>query len=363
MKKDGITLHVSSRGLANIPNLEEDFTFHLKNAEYKINHILADFISPKIARIHAEDPTVDHFDFDITDNEGNFKHILRLIRGHSITIQPKNVDFFVEVGSALENYEIVESALQGKSYHLSITDVVPHLIRKIELGVQITKETSFIARNMWEIDQKELHKLDPSTIYLILKNPSLKVKNETQIFSLIYDLVQEKGDAYRSLFECVVFDNLPETDLLRFLEIAHHDDVGGDIWDSFRKRMLKASTNKVESDPPTTPKTERYFRVNNTFTPIKGKNGGPGIIAHLKKSTDGNPFQNDILKISALTIGSSKSCYQPEVVIDLLSKDFYGSNDNPDNWIQFEFTQHSVYITHYLLISYPREPSFAHLKS
>lgn len=80
----------------------KDFSFIVNGNEIKTSRLVSDIISPIICRIHSQDPTIDTFTINTTQ-QGDFSHILELVNFGQINIPDNELEFFVEVIEILGN--------------------------------------------------------------------------------------------------------------------------------------------------------------------------------------------------------------------------------------------------------------------
>lgn len=107
----------------------------------------------------------------------------------------------------------------------------------------IQKLIEFIASHFEFIDKKELKKLDAYTIEEILRNESLKLKDEDSFLEFIMSL-NETDETYSNLFEYIQFFNVSKEKFLSFINSINYSSINSNIWDSIRSRILTSqSTN------------------------------------------------------------------------------------------------------------------------
>ena len=88
-----IQLKTSSILSVPLQNFTEEFTFVVNGKEFKMNRLISDLLSPKICKIHMNDPTFNKFSIN-TQHSGDFSRFLQLINFNEIKIQDDEVDFF-----------------------------------------------------------------------------------------------------------------------------------------------------------------------------------------------------------------------------------------------------------------------------
>jgi hypothetical protein len=101
-------LKLSANGMTNIASSkkENDFTFVVGTEFYTCPWFVAVFLSPRIAHLHAIDPSVDEYVVETEDSAHQFNDFLRLGGGVSIDVTEQNHRFLLLISSELGNYEV-----------------------------------------------------------------------------------------------------------------------------------------------------------------------------------------------------------------------------------------------------------------
>jgi hypothetical protein len=146
----GARMNMSPQGLKNIPiaTMAKDFEFVVGGKSYWWNSVLADYLSPKIARLHAADPSLCQFKVDCKDESGLFKYVLGLSIGNSFDLTSDNELFFTEVMKALGNNEM----LAKYEKPLSAENAVKLINMKRNFELDFTEEIEFTASHFYEIE-------------------------------------------------------------------------------------------------------------------------------------------------------------------------------------------------------------------
>ena len=84
----------------------DNFTFILDGSKVKCNKIIADIISPAVARIHHEDQSVSEFRVNYQDYDGDMSLLLSITKNGFIDVCSDKVDDFVSLCLELDNVEI-----------------------------------------------------------------------------------------------------------------------------------------------------------------------------------------------------------------------------------------------------------------
>jgi hypothetical protein len=85
---------------------ENDFMFIDGATRYDCPWFIADFISPRIRRLQAADPTMREFVIGTSDTHGDFSDFISLGRGSAVSLTSANRPFLLSVCGELENYEL-----------------------------------------------------------------------------------------------------------------------------------------------------------------------------------------------------------------------------------------------------------------
>ena len=78
MQKNKIQLNLSAVLGIPLNKYDNDFAFIVNGEEFKTSRVVSDLLSPKIAKYHSIDPTIETFTIN-TAYKGHFELILNLI--------------------------------------------------------------------------------------------------------------------------------------------------------------------------------------------------------------------------------------------------------------------------------------------
>ena len=83
-----------------------NFTFILNGREVRCNEIIADIVSPAVARIHQKNSSVNKFCVNYQDHDDDMSLLLSITKNGFIDICSDKVDDFVSLCLELDNVEI-----------------------------------------------------------------------------------------------------------------------------------------------------------------------------------------------------------------------------------------------------------------
>jgi hypothetical protein len=98
--------------------LDDDFEFIVGKLHHRCSHIIAAFLSPKIAGLISNDPTVNCYSVSTKDISAYFESFLGLGRGFGLDLNNSNEASFTSLSRELESLELfwlVEHHFRGKS--------------------------------------------------------------------------------------------------------------------------------------------------------------------------------------------------------------------------------------------------------
>ncbi|KAH0786000.1 F5/8 type C domain containing protein [Histomonas meleagridis] len=99
--------------------------------------------------------------------------------------------------------------------------------------------------------------------------------------------------------------------------------------------QLKNEINSMRFEPHT---------ISKTYIPFVGRSLN-GIISYLSQKVNGNVHEKGIIKITSST-SDHNNCFQ---VANIEWKDIWFTEDQPDQWIKFDFIDKRVLISHYTI--------------
>jgi hypothetical protein len=102
---------LSTKGLTKIPKCEErdDFTFIVGNRRYLCPGIIADFLSPRLCKLHAVDCSICEFLIETRDSESVFRSFIDLGFGRSVEISDSERGMFISLCRELWNREVYDA--------------------------------------------------------------------------------------------------------------------------------------------------------------------------------------------------------------------------------------------------------------
>jgi hypothetical protein len=102
---------LSTKGLTKIPKYQErdDFTLIVGNRCCLCPWIIADFLSPRLCKLHAIDCSICKFLFETRDAESRFRSFIDLGFGYSVEISDSDRGMFISLCRKLWNQELYDA--------------------------------------------------------------------------------------------------------------------------------------------------------------------------------------------------------------------------------------------------------------
>lgn len=339
-------------------NYGEDFIFIVNGEEFKTSRIISDILSPIICQQHIIDPTMSTYSINTTQ-KGDFSRILDLAKFTSQMIPDDELPFIVEIFNQLKNSSI---KISSNDFHREITtENVIELIQKHEKSQLLfselfESEIEFISKHFYEIAPKhkeELKKLDIDTLQRIIQSPQLQLKDENQLISMINDFYIENPD-YSIFYENVLFSYVDQSQIEYFINIFDINDINSEIWKMISARLKeKIDPNKEKFNKIAKTRYNNEINVLNIkqsklFLYHNDKKFN-GILNYLSKESNGN-IQKLVNITSSQLHSQAYSPYNVCLYENESNKYFYTDN-LPNSWICFDFKDHRVIPTSYIIKS------------
>ena len=248
MSTKQITL--SSSGLQNVVLTkyqdDEDFFFVFGEEEFSMKSFFAEFISPKVSRLHKTDPTIHRINFGefYKNNEEEFNDICRTVMtpevvshlqqissGHSIFINEEEAIKLRFISILLGNEELEDKLNEHFPPKYSESNVNSYL-KNIECCIHFSSMKaefdhksliSFVSSHFDQLKREDFLKVPRRIQYEIISQENLRIESEDSLFDTVTEIIergQEKEEISDVMFlEHIEFAELSEDRLFRFVEI------------------------------------------------------------------------------------------------------------------------------------------------
>lgn len=328
---------------------DKDFIFLVNNEEFQTNHVISELLSPKICEYRINDPNMNIFKIDTT-NSGDFSHILDLITFEQVSISDSEIPFLEEVLCILGN-ESIDITTISEKYERS-KDNIFELTRKHEryeslYSKSLTEDIEYIASHFYELccsssSIDEFQKLKIDTIYRILGDSKLRLKNEDQLVSFINEMYRNQAE-YSILYEHVLFCNCESASMKEFTKLFEIENMTTETWNKLcvRLDMEVEIANKEEINKIKSGRYEEEQPRGQFFKSGEDDNFD-GIINHILKEK-GN------VDVTSLT--HHGTLVPSNVIVYGDESKWYCSLNQEGNWICFHFREHKIIPTSYKLKS------------
>lgn len=231
---------------------DKNFTFIVNNRQYATSRVIADLLSPIINAYHYQDESINEFKITTIQSTDNdyFTDFLKLPE----IIQPNLDDtrvtlysqYFLELGNIEEflklNPEYFEKVTASNAIQRLRTlrdKISPHITNNFES--LLTELVKFCSSHFYELPREEIESLDADTLELIVGSEFLQIETEDEFIEILLDL-NEKDDKYSKLFEYVLFNNLNDESIEKFIDAFNINFLTNGTWISVCRGLLKKLT-------------------------------------------------------------------------------------------------------------------------
>jgi hypothetical protein len=175
-------VQLSARGISNIvfAHQDPDFTFFVGHSCWRCPVVIAEFLSPKIARVRQSDATFDHYRIRRHGHAGDFRSFLSLGSGASVEITDDNRFFFWTLATQLENLEIQAMIIENLGDSFTLDNVQDRIRIKDSCELDCDAELRFLASHF---DELTVSTIDIDLLSRIVCHPALKILSEDHLFT------------------------------------------------------------------------------------------------------------------------------------------------------------------------------------
>jgi hypothetical protein len=338
MSRSSVSL--TSHGLGALPSnlYTNDFTFIVGPHHYPCPLVVADFLSPRLCRLHQTDCSIREYELNLDDSAGYFAGFLSLARGATVVVSRESRPFYLQVCGLLENAELLSSLISdspdGRTLETALSRLKIH--SSLDFDLSTSNDIAFVASNFSDIPLSDLTSmtLDTDVLSAILSHPSLKVQDEDSIVSLIRSIPSENAV---SLIEFVYFEYLSESGMDAVIQLlsSSFEMLSFPIWERVCAR-LRLDVSLLRLNP-------RAIRETNE-----------AIVRFLTELCHTNIHDAGLVSVTAPhtnpdVYGKELNGGSPNAVFDLDSRiGWYDCNKTP-SWLQVDFLKRKVRVASYTI--------------
>jgi hypothetical protein len=383
-----VTGRLSARGLANVavPDWSDDFTFIIGRHRYQCQSSVAQFLSPRVSKLHSIDATISELRLEVRDRQRVFGSVLEAARGDHIAVDSGHRRTFAAICAALWNSELSESVFGQLSDEVTMENVVDRLRSLPATQCDISTELEFIASHFYDLLRRRdaLKALPFSLLYAIISRGSLRLESEDSLYDFIRKNTETNGGMCR-LLEFVRLEYCSADVVTDFFDLhsGHFYEVNASMWGSIRTRLVLPNVT-LKQFPPSVKKGKLRYSTTNKETDTT-YDIPDGIIAHLTRECGGNvhfrrvvnvtcgSFEKEICGANPYSGAYENSpCYAARNAADLavdshfLSAYRRCSENIPhtrNNWLCYDFKTRRIVPSHYAIRTHGYGPRNCQLKS
>ena len=206
-----------------------------------------------------------------------------------------------------------------------------------------------------------MKELEPDLIEQIISNESLRLFEEDSLLLFLLELFKE-DDKYSPLFEYVIFSNVREESLNKFINSFSIEFMNNSIWKSISPRLFQSKIEKIirYTSNHSSSKIVQFHQNISEFEYHEGDEFN-GILRHLSNQSKGNIHDNGLIEITSNSI--VLNLFHPKNLVDYNNDNYYFSKDVSNSFVCFDFKDKSVKLSSYSIKSHNDGKNYAHLKN
>ena len=185
---NALTLTFKGMRPANCACSDSEFEFVFgKDRVCRVHVILAEFLSPRVARLRRCDISFDVYRFEDSEVFDVFESLVSsLVSGEAIRVEKSNFPVFLRLSLELENDRLLCLLLGMINIEfVSLQEAIPLLRMGLDLGTEFSddfdKLRDFVAFHFHEIERQVLDDIDLETSRLLLSSPKLQIEDEDSL--------------------------------------------------------------------------------------------------------------------------------------------------------------------------------------
>ena len=332
---------------------ENTFSFIYHDQIYLTNKFYADLISPTLRTLHSIDSSISSYFID-TELNGDFNNILNIFNIKLSELSKGDIRFIITILCLLGNLFDSSFFQEFSDEQIDFNNVFDRLDQKTVLNMSNDEEINFLANNFLELYENyfhELERMEIQTIIDIFNSDNFVVSDENTLFDCIFNLYEMSKD-YAVLFEFIVFLNLSENNMQKFINTFSFNDLNLKIWNNICFSLINQKT--VPLALINMKYRNRYNAYRDEFDAFNG------IIHQLIKLHGEDLCNKAIIDITSSTWITDD---EPANVIKYDSDELFCSENLPGQWICFNFIKNKLKIKGYTLQTYSFKENGPHLKN
>jgi hypothetical protein len=348
---------LSSRGLERTTSVpENDFRFIGNACEITCTTFQAAFVSPRVHMLLQQDKTIDSLILESANQGIDWKRILNLFESltNGVPIVPNLSDLsdLSDIAAFLGNTELLD--LFQDDGPIESNSVCSRMRKSHANGRAMDAEITFAASHFEELDLEDLKALDVCLLERIVSSPSLRLEDENSLLAFVRT-VQSGGPI---LLRYVRAEYLTSEGMSVFLDLLTPMNLDPLIWSSVCHRLIppiqhEEAIGSAIADSPFVDSAAEVFEDRWSGPPLFELNQEKpfdGIISYLTTKYDGNVHENRVVNLTSSSVRSDYR-FRLDSVVDLDSNSCFLSEDEPDQWVCWDFRERRVRPTHYTMIA------------
>jgi hypothetical protein len=256
--------------------------------------------------------------------------------GESVILDDENAAVLVGLIEDLGNVELSDAVMKFvcAKEELKVSNCICRMKLKGRLELAIAEESDFIGSHISEFAKDEIAELEVSVLSDILRSESLRIPNEDWLLEFVVDL----GDRHFGLLGDVRIEYLSRSGIDVFFGRISHQSLDDRLWQQLWIRCRHRIVYETDD-----------ILLNRSIGSVHRppESAWSGLISYLTELCCGNVHAKGLVAISC----SSNSSNQCSDVVNYDWNNYWHTTNSPNGWIQFDFKDRLVSLSHYALKS------------
>jgi hypothetical protein len=299
-----VTGGLSAPGLANVPvgDWSDDFTFIVGDDRYQFRSSVAQFLSPRVSKLHWIDATISELRLEVEYRDKLISLVLEAAKGNIIAVDSAHLRTFEAICAALWNSELCELVCGQQRDEFTMDNVLNRLRFRSANRCDLSAELEFVASHFHDFlpRPQTLTTFPFSLLYDIIGHGSLRIESEDSLYDFIREGIKINPEVF-CLLEFVKFEycSTGVMDGLFDLLWENSCEINASIWATLCARLVLPNINRDKRQAKQFPPLVKKRKVKDIFGREVEIDVPDGIIAHLTGECGGNVHDRHVVEITS----------------------------------------------------------------
>jgi hypothetical protein len=214
---------------------------------------------------------------------------------------------------------------------------------KRQRSADIFAELQFASSHFYDLQTPDVCGLTVSELSAILSNDSLRIVSEDTLFDVLNEYISRSPDHF-GVIEFVHFEYLSAKSIASFVDLSQNflSSINSSIWHRICQRLIVCECHPIP--------TSRFMKSLPVHCPFRPHAPLDGVISQLARQCGCNVHDGGVVHVTSGSV--FRSSFEPKNAADFATDKCFGSRQETDAWLCYEFRGRSVRPTHYSIRSW-----------